>query len=351
VAPPEFIREALASAGASEIVFIAQQCLEAGAWDHALALCESCAESGDPGVRLCRAVALFVAGQGEAAAREVDAVLDAHPDKLAAKAVKAQILARSGERRAAVDLLCDLVERYPDYPGAMGLLSTLLLQGPHYREVVRELHDKLRPRTYLEIGVESGATLTLARYADLAIGVDPAQNPMRHPLPPGAKLFHVESDAFFAAHSRSSLLGARRVDLGFIDGMHRFENALRDFIHVEAWAHAGGTILLHDCLPIHPRPASRERSSKFWVGDTWKVVLALAYARPDLRIRTLLCPPSGLVVVRRLNPGSSALADRFDELVARFAPCEWQHAPGQFPAEFSAIASDARGLNEALGGS
>jgi hypothetical protein len=173
---------------------------------------------------------------------------------------------------------------------------------------------------------------------------------MRHPLPPGTQLFHEESDAFFAQHPRASLLGARRVDLGFIDGMHRFENALRDFINVEAWTHAGGTILLHDCLPIHPRPASRERSTKFWVGDTWKVVLALAHARPDLRIRTLLCPPSGLVVVRRLNPGSNTLGERFDELCARFAEREWEHEPGQFPAEFAAVSNDARGFNEALGG-
>jgi hypothetical protein len=80
-------------------------------------------------------------------------------------------------------------------------------------------------------------------------------------------------------------------------------------------------------------------------------VLALALARPDLRIRTLLCPPSGLVVVRRLNPGSTLLEQRFAELTERFAELGWQHAAGQCPPEFSPVANDARGFNEALGGS
>jgi predicted Zn-dependent protease len=105
------------------------------------------AERDEPGLRLCRAVALFVGGESEAAAREVDAVLAAHPERLAARAVKAQILARSGDRAGAIAVLRGLVDRYPDYPAAMGLLSTLLLPGPHYREVVREIHEKLRPRT------------------------------------------------------------------------------------------------------------------------------------------------------------------------------------------------------------
>lgn len=344
------IGQALSSAGAAEVVFIAQQSLEAGAWDHALALCEATSARDEPAVRLCHAVALFVGGDVEAAKREVEQVLDSHPQSLSALGVRAQILARTGDGARAIETLTRLLERYPDYPGAMGLYSTLLMPGPHYREVLRQIHDKLRPRTYLEIGVESGATLTLARHSELALGVDPEANPMRHPLPPGAQLFHEESDTFFATRSRDNLLGVRRVDLAFIDGMHRFENALRDFLHAEAWCHAGATIVLHDCVPIHPRVAGRERSTKFWVGDTWKAVLALAHARPDLKITTVLCPPSGLVVVRRLNPGSTTLGERFAELTERFTELTWQHTPGACPREFCPVTNDARGFNEALGG-
>ena len=51
-------------------------------------------------------------------------------------------------------------------------------------------------------------------------------------------LFEMTSDAFFAAHSPSALLG-RPVDLAFIDGMCRFELALRDVLNIEP--HCGRT--------------------------------------------------------------------------------------------------------------
>jgi hypothetical protein len=139
------------------------------------------------------------------------------------------------------------------------------------------------------------------------------------------------------------------VDLGFIDGMHRFENALSDFANLESWAHADATILMHDCVPILPRSAERERATKFWVGDTWKAVFALIAYRPELRIRTLPCPPSGLVVIRRLNPGSTLLKQRFAEIVDRFRDERWTYEPGQIPTEFRAVSNDERGLLEAVG--
>ncbi|HTU63482.1 MAG TPA: class I SAM-dependent methyltransferase, partial [Polyangiales bacterium] len=151
-----------------------------------------------------------------------------------------------------------------------------------------------------------------------------------------------------AEHSVTGLLGAQRVDLAFIDGMHRFENALLDFINVESWSHPGATIVFHDCVPLIARTARRERETSFWVGDTWKVVLALTRHRPDLKLRTLLTPPSGLVVVRRTNPTSQLLRTNFASIVADLAELEWQHAPGRLPAEFSAIPSTDAGVAEAL---
>jgi hypothetical protein len=227
------------------------------------------------------------------------------------------------------------------------LLSTLLMPGPHYREVLARVHERLRPRCYLEIGVDTGATLALARHSRLAIGVDPAERPLAANLPASAQIFREESDAFFE-RTRDSVFGAQRVDLGFIDGMHRFENALRDFANLERWAHAGAAIVLHDCVPIVARTATRERRTKFWVGDTWKVVFALARFRPELKIRTILAPPSGLVVVRRLNPGSTLLTERFDAIVASLQGTEWTQEPGDFPSELGALANDDRALAEAF---
>jgi predicted O-methyltransferase YrrM len=349
VAGPSEIRAAFPDVSAAEVVLVAQQCLQAGAWDQALALCEATGQLAEPSVRLCHAVATFVGGDASAALSELEQLLVAHPEHLSARAIQAQMLARNGDRARALPPLLELVARYPDYPGAHGLLASLLLPGPHYREVLTRVHERSKPKTYLEIGVESGASLALARHSSLVLGIDPEPHPIKHALPESARLFHETSDAFFSGRSRESVLGARRVDLAFIDGMHRFENALSDFAHAESWAHADATIVLHDCLPLVKRTASRERATNFWVGDTWKVVLALSARRPDLHIRTVLCPPSGLVVVRRLNPGSSALLRDFSEIIADFAELTWQHPPGQAPSAFNPVGNDERGWLDAFG--
>ncbi|HET9934171.1 MAG TPA: class I SAM-dependent methyltransferase [Polyangiaceae bacterium] len=297
---------------------------------------------------MCRAVASFVAGDAAQARARLEAVLAAHPEQLSALAVQAQMLARSGQREAALGLLDRVIARFPDYPGAQALLGALLLPGPHYRDVLAKLHSELAPRAYLEIGVDTGATLALAGACNVAIGIDPAEIRPAKPLPACVRLFRATSDAFFAAHTADEVLGSRRLDFVFIDGMHRFENALADFDHAEGWSNPSGTIVFHDCLPLHPVTASRERRSSFWVGDTWKVVIALRSARPELRIRTIPCAPSGLVVVRGLNPDSKILSARREELLQRFGAIGWERPLGDFPPDFSLVGNDATGIRAAI---
>jgi hypothetical protein len=101
VPPPELMREAFAGAGPDDVTFVARQCLELGAWDHALALCDALGPFQTPGVRLCRAVAEFVSGDAPRAFATVDALLAEQPEHLAARGVRAQLLARTGDRAAA----------------------------------------------------------------------------------------------------------------------------------------------------------------------------------------------------------------------------------------------------------
>jgi hypothetical protein len=130
--------------------------------------------------------------------------------------------------------------------------------------------------------------------------------------------------------------------------MHQFEFALRDFRNSEAWSSPDGTILLHDCLPIVPASAARERRTRFWVGDTWKAALAIARHRPDLKIRTILTPPSGLVVIRRLDPSSTLLGEQHDAIVKELSELVYPFEPGDWPPELHAVSNDAEGLREAL---
>jgi Methyltransferase domain len=350
VAPAAEIAAAFGALDADELVFVLQQCLEAGAWDHALALTDALERvEQTPGIRLCRAVATFLSGDTAGGLSAVDGVLAGGARPLPALSVRAEMLLRLGQREAARESLLELVGRYPDYPRAQGLLATLYMPGPHYREVLARLHQLLRPKTYLEIGVDTGATLALAGQSELAVGVDPV-NALRVRLASNARFFEEASDEFFSKRGREAVFGARRVALAFIDGLHRFENALSDFANVESWSDPAGTIVLHDCVPILARAAARERSTKFWVGDTWKIVPALRAYRPELKITTVLAPPSGLVVVRRLNPGSRVLSERRNEILQRFLPLSFERAPGDFAPELNPVQNDESGLAQALGG-
>lgn len=348
--PADFARS-LGDLGASDLVFLMRQCLERGAHDQVELLFQTFGDRypHEPALRLCAAVARFVSGERAEAMLEVERVLAERPNDLNTLSVAAEMRTRNGDEAGATEVLRQLVMRYPDYPGAQPALAKLLMPGPPYRDVLRAIHRVLAPRTYLEIGVESGATLALATTAQIAIGVDPADTRIEHPLPAGARVVRSPSDTFFAENRRESVFGPRPLDLVFIDGMHLFEFALRDFVNAEAWCHAGSTVVFHDCVPLARVAAERERSTRFWVGDTWKVVVALARHRPDLKIRTVLTPPSGLVIVRKLDPSSTALRDRFAEIEAELLPLPYEHEPGAWPAELSVVPNTAEGLSEALG--
>jgi len=346
---PEALNSALAGLSAADLVLLAAQALRVGSLDYAAAICESHSGEAEAALRLTHAAALFGLGQQARAITLVDEVLAQEPGHLAALFYRAQMAQHAGDVAQATELLLRLLGRLPDFPGAHGALASLRLPGPPYRDVLRRLHELLRPRSYLEIGIETGATLAFAQAAERAIGIDPDASKLRRELvPPCARVFHETSDAFFERMTREQALGAHSVDLAFIDGMHLFEFALRDFVHVEAWSQPNGVIVLHDCLPIFPLTASRERRTKFWVGDVWKVVSILREYRPELRVKIVATAPSGLCVVRGLDPTSRVLAERLDEIIERYRELPYPVSALQTPDGFELVPPNDAGLRAAL---
>ena len=351
LASPEALKLALGDLGTADLVLLAAQARRVGSLDYAAAICETQRPVTDtePALRLTHAAALFGLGQHARAIELVDGVLAQAPEHLAALFYRAQMAQHAGDAAHASELLLAVLERFPDFPGAQGALASVRLPGPPYRDVLRRLHELVRPRSYLEIGVETGATLAFAQAAERAIGIDPDASKLRRELVPAcARVFHETSDAFFARQTRQQALGAATLDLAFIDGMHLFEYALRDFIHVEAWSAPSGVVVLHDCLPIFPLSASRERRTKFWVGDVWKVVSILREYRPDLRVKLIATAPSGLCVVRGLDPKSKVLSERLDEIVERFRELPYPVAALETPSGFELVPANEHGLRAAL---
>ncbi len=184
---------------------------------------------------------------------------------------------------------------------------------PTYYDLLRRIHQYLRPRTYLEIGVHEGHSLALVEPGTRTVGVDP--EPKATSPPPDTTIIASTSDGFFERPDIGDLLDGG-VDLAFVDGLHLFEQTLRDIANVERHASTDGVILVHDCLPIDAVTSARERSTMVWSGDVWKSIVALRHHRPDLTIHTVDVAPTGLAVITGLDPKNTTLSGRFDRIVA-----------------------------------
>jgi len=176
------------------------------------------------------------------------------------------------------------------------------------------LHRLVRPKTYLEVGVQHGYSLNLAFAAEVAIGVDP------QPLiaPQGNQtVYKMESDAFFhAVHNRGAVRSVDPngrewdhgtatvlppIDLAYIDGMHLIEYVVRDFQNIARYCHPRSIVAFDDVLPRIQEEARRIPVGTpivgDWTGDVWKIHRMLAEYRPDLRLRLVDTWPTGCLVV------------------------------------------------------
>ena len=210
----------------------------------------------------------------------------------------------------------------PGFEPVFAVLANLDLPGAYYLDVLSAIHSHLRPRTYLEIGVETGQSIALARPETRAIGIDPAPK-LKMQLGSRTSIVATTSDDYFATRDVRADLEGLPIDLAFIDGMHRFEFALRDFVNIEKHAAPDSTILIHDCYPLNRLTAERERQTVFWSGDAWRLVLVLRKYRPDLSVNVIATAPTGLGVVRRLDPASRVLGERLEEIGREFLALDY----------------------------
>ena len=167
-----------------------------------------------------------------------------------------------------------------------------------YLTVLDRLHRELNPSHYLEIGIRHGQSLALAR--GRATGVDPAPA-IDRPLPSTTEIIALTSDAFFASAPSDF-----SPDFCFIDGLHLFEYALRDFMNIEQRAAPGAAVVVDDVFPSHPAQSERARRTRAWTGDVWRLVEILRRYRSDLFLLLLDAHPTGLVLIAGLELDKSS---------------------------------------------
>ncbi len=194
----------------------------------------------------------------------------------------------------------------------------------HYLDFLHDVHRALEPPTYLEIGIRHGDSLALSRAR--SVGIDPAYKIKAELVAPVA-LFRTTSDEFFGRPDPIAPLGGTPAAMSFIDGMHLFEFVLRDFVNVERHSAWWSVIVFDDILPAEVAMAARERETRQWTGDVFKIRAVLERERPDLVLVPVDTEPTGLLLVIGANPADRRLAGRADELVDEWVVPDPQPVP------------------------
>jgi methyltransferase family protein len=226
-------------------------------------------------------------------------------------------------------------------------------------EFLKALHRSVHPRNYLEIGVDTGASLTFSRVPSIAI--DP-EFQLETEIRTELYLVRETSDRFFARqnplrflrggrnpwrnlrHNRpllGRLAGRPTIDLAFVDGMHLFEFALRDFMNIERHSSAATVMVFDDMLPRNVTEAARDRKTSAWTGDVYKLAAVLRAYRPDLIVTLVDTTPTGVLVVLAPDHTSTVLPDHYDEIVAANVCPDPQPVPVSVLERSEAVAPDA----------
>lgn len=165
---------------------------------------------------------------------------------------------------------------------------------------INSLLDGMRSSSrYLEIGLGAGKTFKNVT-AKRKWGVDPVVGFDRERLPPGSRIFEQTSDAFFL-----SLPAEETFDFIYLDGLHQFEQVLRDIENALAHLAPRGLILIDDVLPTSFLSCFRSQRmsdlsqalfgdrSRRWHGDVYRALAYLKNHLPHLAFTTCMEDPSG----------------------------------------------------------
>jgi tetratricopeptide (TPR) repeat protein len=277
-------------------------------------------------VLYCHALILFYRRCHTSAMEAINVAIALAPDISVLYVLKGKIQTALGYLSDACETYRMIQEIDPSYGEVSDTLFMLAAEkempGPDYYGWLQRFHQWMQPASYVEIGLGHGRSLALAGDGTRAVGIDPYQgfwDKLHYVSSYGpAALFPMTSDDFFVRHNLSEVLGQETFDLAFIDGLHLFEQVLKDFINLERYARPDSIVLIHDCLPITPIVAERERCTGFWTGDVWRIIPCLKTFRPDLKIMTIPTKPSGLGVVTNLTPSSTILAENYNDIVSYY---------------------------------
>jgi hypothetical protein len=148
-------------------------------------------------------------------------------------------------------------------------------------DLIQHIINKYNYTSYLEIGCDKDQSFSRIKI-NKKIGVDPISG----------GTIRDTSDNFFINNKD-------KFDIIFIDGLHHYEQVIKDVYNSLDILNDNGHILIHDCLPrtIAHQAIPRYRGS--WNGDVWKSIVEL---RTKSNLEVFTCEIDfGVGVIRKKN--------------------------------------------------
>ncbi len=134
----------------------------------------------------------------------------------------------------------------------IGNLNFQFDKHPHRSEIIQKIINYKKYDDYLEIGCFSNELFDKIRVKN-KIGIDPVSG----------GTIKTTSDDFFKNNKYF-------FDIIFIDGLHHYQQVIKDINNSIKFLNDNGVILLHDCLPSNVYDQAIPRCTYKWNGDVWK---------------------------------------------------------------------------------
>lgn len=196
------------------------------------------------------------------------------------------------------------------------ILKKVIVPKPalyNFHYIVSVMIQKIHAKNYLEIGVYRGDCFFYQK-VKRKIAVDPKFKTFRLKILTYLRknrFFEMGSDEFF--RRVPNILNKHGIDIALIDGLHTYEQSLRDVSNCLMYLNENGYIILHDCYPVTKLQATPAKSidhfknmglpKSTWSGDVWKTIVYLRSMRDDLKI-FVLDYDVGIGIITKGEPAS-----------------------------------------------
>jgi len=166
-------------------------------------------------------------------------------------------------------------------------------------DLINYVIKKNNYKRYLEIGCHLDQIFKKINISK--IGVDPVSG----------GTFRGTSDEFFSSNKNM-------FDCIFIDGLHTYDQVLKDIKNSLKFLNKNGIIILHDCLPISINHQRVPRTRYTWNGDVWKAIVKFR-THKNLEVFTVVAD-QGLGVIKKKKNSDILILDHdnFSKLSFKF---------------------------------